>query len=179
MPLELIGLTITGASVANYIFNSVITGTIVNIGSEPVAEKLADWVEARKRSQNHDIQKAMVSAFTTAVRHVYNDWNDQRKQAADLSWLDKTLESVGWHTPEEKKARLCYDDLIQHADAILFGDKPDAFNDQKIYDLLHLPPDDKAEASADAILDHKDAVQENFRGLIKPYIKSAPRSLRA
>jgi len=100
-----LGLTLFGACVAEYLFNSVITCGVVNLATDKIGEMNRKMLAKQMIGRNHDIQGAMDTAFQLAVKHIF-------KEAK--VWNPGTIPE----TNDEIKAKGCYDSLLKKGSAV-------------------------------------------------------------
>ena len=159
MPLEIFGCTLV-SKIPEYLFTGIFGCAMVNLGTTPLSDKIKAHFTQRMIGRNHDIKKAMETAFECAVKDVFKEWEEARKKRSPISGTEETDIS--------KSARKCRDSLVKNRARILFGKSEDALNDEKIRNLIL--PENTVPLNAKTIRDMKAEASRNFGELIEPHI---------
>jgi tetratricopeptide (TPR) repeat protein len=160
MSFTIFGLPLVSAPLSEYLFNCVLTCALVNLTTSPAYDKLKGLWSGRMIGKNHDINRAMETAFEMGLKDIFKPY--------PLPLVPETADEI--------RAKTCYDTLLKNRGKILFGENEDALNDEKIRNLL--VPEKTEEMTPQKIRDIRARANENFRALVAPYIADAPDDLK-
>jgi len=169
MPIEVFGQMLFSGLISEYLFATIFSCAAVNLVTSPLSEKIKAHFTQRMIGRNHDIRNAMETAFQCAVKGVFQEWEAERKSRSLISGTAKT--------PVSKAALKCRDSLLKDRGKILFGNKEDALDDEKIRHLLL--PENLTPLDAKTIRETKAEANRNFMALIEPHIADAPGAFQA